>query len=141
MTPAPAGTESVLIREIRKQLKQLPHIKLVRINSGVTIINRGTPQARAIHNAEAGTPDLLVVLPNARTVWMETKTVEGAVTDKQQAYHQWLRRSGHSVHVVRSVTQALRIVSEALKPKPALELLNDHRPRDPTQHRAKTRTV
>ena len=78
---------------------------VLRLNSGA--IRAGS---RPITLAPAGTPDLLVVAPGGRVVFLEVKTSTGRLSAAQRAMHAELTRLGATVAVVRSVEEALAVV-------------------------------
>ncbi len=61
-----------------------------------------------------GAPDLVVVAPGGRVVWLEVKTARGYLSQPQKALHRKLKEMGHHVEVVRSVEEALAFVRKAL---------------------------
>ncbi len=64
-----------------------------------------------------GIPDLYV--RHARwgvRVWLEVKTPEGQVSPAQRAWHEVEASAGGRVHVVRSLSEALRVLREAVAP-------------------------
>jgi hypothetical protein len=46
-----------------------------------------------------GTPDILVVAPGGRTLWIETKSKGGRLSPAQREMHNKLRAMGHDVRV------------------------------------------
>lgn len=64
------------------------------------------------HGAEAGTPDLLVLMPGGRSLWVEVKTPSGEVSKVQRVRHRELRNLGHAVTVARSVEEFVEAVKE-----------------------------
>ena len=82
--------------------------KVLRLNSGKLLV--GTAESRRlICGTEAGTPDLLVMLPG-RVVWIELKSPTGRLTATQRRWHEQARRLGHTVYVCRSIGEALAAV-------------------------------
>lgn len=51
----------------------------------------------------AGIPDLTILLPNGKTIFIEVKTDKGRVSPVQKQMHEQLQLLGHEVLVVRSV--------------------------------------
>lgn len=68
--------------------------------------------ARRFIGLPKGFPDLLVVCPGGKVVFMEIKTQTGRVSPEQQKMHQFLRRMGQRVTVARSVSDAIKAVRE-----------------------------
>jgi hypothetical protein len=59
-----------------------------------------------------GVPDFIVAAPG-RTLWVECKTRTGKLSVEQQLWRQRLEGNGHTYHVVRSMSEWLRIAEEA----------------------------
>lgn len=55
-----------------------------------------------------GWPDLIVALPQARTLWWEVKDDDGTLSDDQIVVAEALSSMGHWVSVVRSIDDARR---------------------------------
>jgi hypothetical protein len=66
-------------------------------------MNSGYSGRRNVKLCPAGTPDLLVICPNGRTVWIELKTLTGTLRQTQRDFHKHLRELGHEVIVVREL--------------------------------------
>jgi hypothetical protein len=49
-----------------------------------------------------GTPDLIIALPNGKTLWIECKVGKAKLTPEQNARLAFLHHLGHEAHVVRS---------------------------------------
>lgn len=94
-------TETELSRKITEALETIGCM-VIRVQSG-SLQMRG----RRIRAAKAGTPDLCVLVPGGRTVWLEVKTDTGKLSDVQKRTHDRMRAMGHVVSVVRSVEFAL----------------------------------
>lgn len=52
-----------------------------------------------------GVPDLVIVLPNGKTAWVELKSTAGKLSDYQQAWGQTLLALGHNWAIIRTVTE------------------------------------
>jgi len=74
---------------------------VVRLNAGAIQAEGG----RLVRLAPAFPPDLLVVLPGGRVVFLEVKTPTGRLTAAQQRVHAALAELGATVVVVRSVEE------------------------------------
>ena len=53
----------------------------------------------------AGATDIVIALPGGGTLWIETKTERGRLSDEQIAVHARLRALGHIVVVARSIPE------------------------------------
>lgn len=128
---APGGvSESTLVTAILKALK-LKGVFCWRSNSGLTVLPaQGGHARRVVKGAEAGTPDILVVLPRpfdlhinnalgTETVkcfaqgtlcGLEIKTATGNQRPSQKAWQ--VKAAAHGVRygIARSVSEALRLV-------------------------------
>lgn len=72
---------------------------------------------RRATGAGTGSPDLLVAVPGVRPkwaehVWLELKTPTGRVRPGQTEWHAEAARAGERVHVVRSVAEAIAVVTD-----------------------------
>lgn len=73
-------------------------------------------KGRRATGAGKGSPDLLVAVPGVRPrwaehVWLELKTDEGVVSQAQRDWHAEAALAGERVHVVRSVLEAVEVVT------------------------------
>jgi hypothetical protein len=114
---APRGTEAALKRAVVAALKLelRGRGKVLRLQSGHIVMGAGTAHERRMSMSEPGTPDLLVMLPGGRTLWIELKTETGRVTDTQHAWHEAAHALGHDVIVCRSVLHALQVLRGYLR--------------------------
>ncbi len=99
-------SETQLSRAIVVALKALG-VWTIRVQSGVIPALYGTTR-RYIHCAEPGTPDLC--LPGLG--FIEVKTDAGELSPFQLAWHARAAREGVNVAVVRSVSDAVRVVRQ-----------------------------
>ncbi len=100
--------ESDLLREVMRVLATMRDVHPMRRNAGKR-------RSRSPNGCEPGTPDIEVMLPGGRVVWLELKTAEGNPSDVQTEWHAMARSMGHTVHVVRSVEEAVGAVVDALE--------------------------
>lgn len=57
-----------------------------------------------------GEPDLLLLLPKGRFLMVELKTKTGKLSPDQQAIHAWAAQLDHTVHILRSMEEFLKLV-------------------------------
>lgn len=100
-------SETDLSRSIAGALTKLGY-PVVRIQSGVVRVG-----ANYVHLADRGTPDRVVLLRGGRVLWLEVKTPSGLLSADQVAWHANATRRGHTVRVVKSVSEAVTAVREA----------------------------
>ncbi len=63
----------------------------------------------------AGVPDIVIALPEGRTLWIEMKVRNGGrVSPEQREFHRNLEARGHSVYVARGAREAAEIVKKHL---------------------------
>ncbi len=74
---------------------------VLRLNSGKIKTDRGI----WISLCEEGTPDVQALLPNGKTLFVETKSARGKLSASQVLKHQELAARGHPVIVARSLTE------------------------------------
>jgi hypothetical protein len=119
--PATRAKRKPRLRQTEAQLKSatlaalrcLPSVHVLRMNAGKRPAEyKG--KTRMIALGEAGTPDLLVMLPGGMCMWLELKTMVGKVSDTQRAWHERALQLGHRTHVCRSVDDVMFLVREAL---------------------------
>jgi len=104
MTP-----EGKVLKETFAELAKIPGVIPLRLNAGL-IVWKG----RVFHGAPKGTPDILVMLPHERCIWLEAKSEKGQLTEEQVKWHDRARRIDHTVVVIRSAEEAVQAVMEAL---------------------------
>lgn len=71
-------------------------------------------EGRIIRGCEPGTPDVEVMLPGERVIYLECKTATGRLSPAQRAWHAMAARLGHTVVVVRTIPEAVAAVRAAL---------------------------
>lgn len=72
--------------------------------------SRGWGCVKFIPDNEQGMPDRLLLLPNGRCAWIETKTKGGRLSDIQKYTHKRLREMGQVVYVVWTKEQAEELI-------------------------------
>lgn len=102
-------SEQALKLSIVQALERLPDVRVLRMNAGKVKVRGGWMQL-----SEDGTPDLLVLLPLGRCIWLETKAPKGRMREAQEKWHAAARKLGHDVHEVRDVVGATSVVFDAL---------------------------
>lgn len=80
----------------------------IRIQSGRVKVARGWMTL-----APAGTPDVLVLLPRGRCLWLEVKDAKGRLRASQEAWRANVSRLGQLVATVRSPQEAVRAYLDA----------------------------
>lgn len=81
----------------------------IRVQSGRVRVKRGY-----MHLAPAGTPDVLVLLPRGRCMWLEVKDAKGALRVTQEAWRANVAQWGQIVATVRSPQEAVRAYLDAV---------------------------
>lgn len=61
-----------------------------------------------------GWPDFVIPLPTGKTLYWEVKYGEGKVRPEQAECIDWLQKCGHSAKVIRSYSEALTALREAI---------------------------
>lgn len=110
-------SETELVKSILSALPAL-QVWCWRVNAGVTVLGHGKAR-RVIRGAPAGTPDILGVLPGGRLFGLEVKTERGRLEDSQRKWHAVAEAFGVRVSVVRSVSQAMAVVTSWRLEEPA----------------------
>ena len=62
---------------------------------------------------KAGWPDLTILMPNGKTVYIELKVKGGRTTHEQREFIKQARIYGHNVHICQNIEQVIKIVKEA----------------------------
>lgn len=57
-----------------------------------------------------GEPDFVILADAGRTIYIEAKTAKGKLSSGQCALHAWASKLGHTVHVVRSLEEFLKLI-------------------------------
>lgn len=60
--------------------------------------------------ATPGAPDFAICV-NGQTIWIEFKTRTGKLSNEQQTWHWLAKRQGVKVHVLRSYTEFIKLMS------------------------------
>jgi len=107
-----AQNEAALKRAVvaALQLELRGRGKVLRLNAGKLVLSDAKYGRRVLSGVEPGTPDLLVLLPGGRCVWIELKAERGRVTELQASWHANARALGHHVAVCRTVQDAIATV-------------------------------
>lgn len=73
----------------------------------------GLPIYKFVPEQAPGMPDRMILLPEQRVVWVETKKPKGGRVAALQRYrHKVLREAGHRVEIVWTKEQAEALVEE-----------------------------
>lgn len=73
----------------------------------------GLPIYKFVPDQAPGMPDRMILLPDERVVWAETKKPKGGrVAELQKYRHKVLREAGHRVEIVWTKEQADALVKE-----------------------------
>lgn len=91
--------ESEIQKNIKKYL-ELQGFLVYRMNSGQGRYN--------IKLAPAGTPDLLCIMDNGRSLWIEVKQPDKEATEIQKEMHHKLRMAGQQVIVAHSLDEVIK---------------------------------
>lgn len=60
----------------------------------------------------AGVPDLVILFPGGRTIFVELKAKTGRMSDVQKMFHEELTLMGFAVHICRSLDELMNAVTE-----------------------------
>lgn len=96
-------TENDIKREIMATARAMGFIA-IRVNAGKPRHN--------VYGAPNGTPDVLVLMPGGRSLWVETKMPGKGPTGVQADMHKRMRDMKHAVTVSRSVEEFVESVRE-----------------------------
>ena len=56
-----------------------------------------------------GEPDFVILADTGQVLFVECKSATGKLSAEQQALHAWMRKLGHTIHVVRTKGEFLKI--------------------------------
>ena len=115
-------SEMALLKEIQMALTERG-CRAFRVNVGAgwtgnetAVMGDGSVVIRHARRFQTGLPkgfpDLLVLCPNGRTVFMELKTPTGRPSIEQIRFHEFLRGMGHKACICRSVKDAIKAIEE-----------------------------
>lgn len=96
--------ETILQNQIQVRFSELGCIPCRR-NVGLFYTQNLVP----IRIGTVGEPDLEIICPNGKVLFLEVKTLTGKAKIDQERYHKELRKLGHLVFMVRSVEEAENI--------------------------------
>ena len=66
-----------------------------------------------------GAPDLIIILPHGKTLWIEVKApVTGRMRPWQKEFHEKLREKGHYIAVVKSLEEFITHYQKAISEDP-----------------------
>ena len=105
MLAGETGSETRADTRAEKVLQQ--DIAAALAKAGYTFRKQRTDQCSGM---TPGWPDIDVLLPGGRTVFLEVKNAKGKLSPFQRAMHIRIAELGHHVFVVRSVEHALEVV-------------------------------
>lgn len=85
----------------------------LRLNSGRAwqgdFVNGVIRHPRPIRLCPEGTADVLAILPDGKTAWIECKTLTGRQREAQKRFQAAVEKLGHKYYVCRSVQDVLQI--------------------------------
>lgn len=58
-----------------------------------------------------GIPDLIILLPKGRIIFIEVKSEKGRISENQKMFHVELERLGHAVYIIRGVDDLKEILT------------------------------
>lgn len=97
---ADEGKESVLQGKIEKWAEEWGHpCESFRQN----------PRAR--RTLKPGWPDIRLILPRGRVLWIELKSKKGRLSEEQKLLRLQFLNHGHEIHEIRSYVAFLRLVT------------------------------
>jgi hypothetical protein len=106
-------SEGKLKEAVMNALQWMPRIHPMRLNSGSLMVHSAKGKPYRVQQCESGTPDILVLLPRSRCIWLELKTEDGKLRESQRIWHDKVTKLDHVVHVVRDVPTAISVVTRA----------------------------
>lgn len=108
-------SEAQLKLAVVRALRLVPHCHVLRQNAGKMFLKGPAGAKRVIDVGEAGTPDLQVLLPNGRSLWVELKAPKGSLTLSQTTWHILARQLGHEIVVARDVQSVVDLVRARIR--------------------------
>jgi hypothetical protein len=105
---APAGGRPGSRRQVPKERAIHDAILAECRRRGLRVVHSRMDRATTV---SLGTPDFIIALPGARTLWLEVKTLHGRLRLEQEAWLMILQTLGHEVHVIRSFEEFLSVLT------------------------------
>lgn len=88
----------------------------LRLNSGKfyqgTLKNNILTNLRHIKGCPEGTSDLLIIAPNGKTIYCETKTATGKQRDPQIRFQNAIEKLGHIYIIARSIEDVAKALTD-----------------------------
>ena len=107
--PTELQEQQALLHWLR--LKKIPY---AAIPNGGKRTRWQAAQAKA-EGMVAGAPDLVVILPDGATLWIEMKRQKGGrVSPAQEAFGEMLQRNGHRYRVCKGAKEAIIWIEEVM---------------------------
>ena len=95
---------------------QYKNIPFIRNNTFAGTVMFGKKNTGYIHNNSfPGSPDILVFLPNGRTLHIELKSATGKQSTEQKHYEEVLSKLGHEYHLVRELEELEQHINNPIK--------------------------
>jgi len=94
---------------------------VIRLNAGsawfgiprqITGIGLCIIKPRKVALCKPGTSDLLVIMPNGKCAFVETKAGNYQATDEQKRFIKAMRKLGHKAGVIRSIDDFKKLINE-----------------------------
>ncbi len=98
------------IVDLLRPLERMGRLSFLHVPNGGA---RGPGKEAAIMvglGVRKGVPDVIIVLPAGRIVWLEVKALGGRLSEDQVAWRDRLRAMGHEWHLVDSVDAAIAVI-------------------------------
>lgn len=106
MPPLEHEIQSQIINHFSRISRKEGKCQILRLQSGLSFGAHGGKVALC----PPGTPDLLLILPDGKSLFIEVKSERGKLTPSQKEMHATLELLGHRVIVARSVGDVLEVL-------------------------------
>lgn len=107
--------ESNILKQIELYASKCGYLTL-RLNSGIfyqgNFLNGTLTNLRYIRGCPDGTSDLLIIAPNGKVIFCETKTAKGKQRESQKRFQMAVENLGHTYILAKKVEDLCEVLND-----------------------------